>query len=43
MRPYTRKEKAKITAGAVAALVITGWLAVLALGFYRHDEKEAAS
>jgi hypothetical protein len=33
MRPYTRKEKAKIIAGAVSALVITGWLAVLALGF----------
>jgi uncharacterized membrane protein YagU involved in acid resistance len=30
MRGYTTKEKAKITAGAVAALVITGWLVVLA-------------
>jgi hypothetical protein len=33
MRAYTTKEKAKITAGAVTALVITGWLAVLALAF----------
>ena len=30
---YTTKEKAKITAGAVAALVITGWLVVLAIAF----------
>jgi hypothetical protein len=30
---YTPKDKAKITAGAVAALVITGRLAVLALAF----------
>jgi hypothetical protein len=29
MRPYTTKEKAKITAGAVASLVIVGWLVVL--------------
>jgi hypothetical protein len=33
MRGYTAKEKAKITAGAVAALVIVGWLAVLAIAF----------
>jgi hypothetical protein len=33
MRPYTTKEKVKITAGAVAALVITGWIATLALAF----------
>jgi hypothetical protein len=33
MRPYTTKEKAKITAGAVAALVMTGMLFVLALAF----------
>jgi hypothetical protein len=33
MRGYTTKEKGRITAGAVAALVITGWLAVLALAF----------
>jgi hypothetical protein len=33
MRAYTTKEKAKITAGAVAALVITGWLVVLAIAF----------
>jgi hypothetical protein len=31
MRPYTAKEKAKITAGAVASLVVVGWLAVLAI------------
>jgi len=29
MRGYTTKEKAKITAGAVASLVIVGWLAIL--------------
>jgi hypothetical protein len=34
MADYTTKEKARITAGAVvAALVITGWLVVLALAF----------
>ena len=33
MRGYTTKEKAKITASAVAALVITEWLVVLALAF----------
>jgi hypothetical protein len=31
MRDDTLKEKARITAGAVAALVIVGWLAVIAL------------
>ena len=31
MRGYTLKEKARISAGAVAALVIVGWLAVVAL------------
>jgi len=31
MRSYTLKEKAKITAGAVTALVIVAWLAVVAL------------
>jgi hypothetical protein len=31
MRGYTLKKKAKITAGAVAALVIVAWLAILAL------------
>ena len=30
MRPYTRMEKLKITAGAVSAVVIVGWLAVFA-------------
>jgi hypothetical protein len=33
MRPYTTIEMAKITAGAVAALVITGWFFVLAIAF----------
>jgi hypothetical protein len=33
MPGYTAKEKARITAGAVAALVITGWLVVLAIAF----------
>jgi hypothetical protein len=33
VRGYTTKEKAKITAGAVTALVITGWLVVLATAF----------
>ena len=31
MTDYTLKEKARITAGAIAALVIVGWLAVFAL------------
>jgi hypothetical protein len=31
MRDYTLKEKAKITAGAVTALVIVVWLAIVAL------------
>ena len=30
MHPYTAKEKAKIIAGAMSALVIVGWLAVIA-------------
>jgi hypothetical protein len=33
MRPYTAREKAKIIAGAVASLVIVGWLVVLAISF----------
>jgi hypothetical protein len=33
MRAYTAKEKAKITTGAVASLVIVGWLVVLAIAF----------
>jgi hypothetical protein len=33
MRDYTTKEKLKITAGAVAALVVVGWLVVLAIVF----------
>ena len=31
MNTYTFKEKAKITAGAVAALIIVAWLAVIAI------------
>jgi len=31
MRGYTPKEKIKIAAGAVAALVIVAWLAIIAL------------
>jgi hypothetical protein len=31
MRAYTSKEKLKITAGAVSALVIVGWIVVLAI------------
>ena len=33
MRAYTFKEKARITAAAVASLVIVGWLLVLAIAF----------
>jgi hypothetical protein len=33
MRPYTTKEKLKLTAGAVASLIIVGWVAVLAIAF----------
>jgi hypothetical protein len=32
-RPFTFKEKAKITAGAVASLVIVGWVLALAIAF----------
>ena len=32
-RPHTFKEIAKITAGAVASLVIVGWIMVLAIAF----------
>jgi hypothetical protein len=31
MHPYSMKEKLKITAGAVTALVIVGWLVALAI------------
>jgi len=34
MPGYTRKEKAKVTAGAVAALVVVAFLAVVALGLF---------
>ncbi|SDR88473.1 hypothetical protein SAMN05444158_0303 [Bradyrhizobium canariense] len=33
MFEYTTKEKLKITAGAVAALVVVGWAVVLAIVF----------
>ena len=33
MRPCTAKEMLKITAGAVASLVIVGWAVVLAIIF----------
>ncbi len=33
MRAYTRREKVKITAGAVAAIVTVAFLAVIALAF----------
>ena len=33
MRAYTTKEKLKITAGAVASLVIVGWVVALATVF----------
>jgi hypothetical protein len=33
MRPYTTKEKLKLTAGAAASLIIVGWVAVLAIAF----------
>jgi hypothetical protein len=32
-KPMTFWEKAKITAGAVTALVVVGWIAVLAIAF----------
>jgi len=32
-RPSTFKQKAKITAGAIASLVIVGWILVLAIAF----------
>jgi hypothetical protein len=37
MRPYTTNEKAKVTDGAITALIIVGWLAVfwLAILFAR--------
>jgi hypothetical protein len=33
MHAYSSKEKARITASAVVALVIVGWLFVLAIAF----------
>jgi hypothetical protein len=33
MRDYIKKENAKIIAGAVASLVIVGWLGVFALAW----------
>lgn len=32
-RPYTFKEKTKITAGAVVSLITVGWIAILAYAF----------
>jgi hypothetical protein len=31
MRGYTTKEKAKVTVGAAASVIIVGWLVVLAI------------
>ena len=39
MRGYTTKEKARITAGAVASLVIVGWLVVLTTVFLSVRKK----
>jgi hypothetical protein len=33
MQDYTKKEKVRITAGAISAVVIVGFLAVVALAF----------
>jgi hypothetical protein len=33
MRDHTPKEKVRITAGALASVVIVGWLIVLAIAF----------
>jgi hypothetical protein len=33
MRDYTTGERLKITAGAISALVIVAWLAVLTMAF----------
>jgi hypothetical protein len=33
MREYTCREKSRVIAGAIAALVIVGWLLVLAVAF----------
>jgi hypothetical protein len=33
MQPYTPREKSKIIAGAVAAVVIVGLMAIIALAF----------
>jgi hypothetical protein len=43
MRGYTTKETetAKIIAGAIAALVIAGWLVVLAIALMSHDKTSA--
>jgi hypothetical protein len=37
MRGYTTREKLRISAGAVASLVIVGWAVVLALAFLASD------
>jgi hypothetical protein len=33
MRAYSFRERTRITAGAAAALIIVGWLLVLAIAF----------
>lgn len=33
MEPYSAQDKARIAAGAIAALVIVGWILVLAIAF----------
>ena len=38
MRPYGTKEKARITAGAVASFIIVGWPVVLAIAFFQRDK-----
>jgi hypothetical protein len=43
LRNYTLKEKTKITAGAVAALVIVAWLAIIALALLSGEDKLRAA
>ena len=40
MRDYTFKEKTRITAGAVTALVIVVWLAIVALAILSVSDRE---
>jgi hypothetical protein len=39
MRPYTTREKAKITAGAITALIIVGWGGILAGDTFRQMKR----